>query len=52
MNLPYMMTERVMSSHMKNLTLKAKKRDESLSENEESDDKEDPFILITRGLEA
>ena len=37
---------------MKNLALKEKKHQESSSENEESDDEEDPFALITRGLEG
>ena len=37
---------------MKNLALKVKKRDESSSKNEESDDEEDLFCLITRGLEG
>ena len=37
---------------MKNPALKAKKYQESSSEDEESDDEEDPFALITRGLEA
>ena len=36
---------------MKNLSLKAKKHQESISEDKESDDEEDPFALITRGLE-
>ena len=36
---------------MKNLALKAKKHYESSSEDEESDDEEYPFALITRGLE-
>ena len=37
---------------MKNPALKAKKYQESSSEDEESDDEEDPFALITRGLEG
>ena len=37
---------------MKNLALKANKHKESSSENEESDDEEDPFALIIRGLEV
>ena len=37
---------------MKNLALKAKKHQESSSENEKNDDEEDPFSLITRGLEG
>ena len=37
---------------MKNLALKAKKRQESSSENEKSDDEEDLFALITRGLKG
>ena len=37
---------------MKNLSLKAKKLEEPSRENEESDDEEDPFTLIARGLEG
>ena len=37
---------------MKNLALKANKHKESSSENEESDDEEDPFALIKKGLEG
>ena len=37
---------------MKNLALKEKKHQEPSSENEESDDEEDPFALITKGLEG
>ena len=37
---------------MKNLALKSKKHHESSSNDEESDNEEDPFALITRGLEG
>ena len=37
---------------MKNLALKAKKHHDSSSEDEESEDEEDPFAIITRGLEG
>ena len=37
---------------MKNFALKAKKYQESPSENEESDDEEHPFALIIRGIEG
>ena len=37
---------------VKNLAQEAKKHQESSSKNEESDDEEDPFTLITRGLEG
>ena len=35
---------------MKNLALNAKKQEETSIENKDSDDEEDPFALITRGL--
>ena len=37
---------------MKNLTLKAKKYKEISSGDKDSDDKEDPFALTTKGLES
>ena len=39
-------------SSMKKLALKAKKREESLNKNDESDDEEDLFAFITSGLEG
>ena len=44
--------ESYVTPSMKNLALKAKKHHESLSTDEESDDEEDLFALITRGLEG
>ena len=52
MNSPFMMVKVDVISSMKYLALKIMKREKSSSETEECDDEEDPFALITRGVDG